>query len=102
VKYKFLQFIYEVRRFIPNSGYGNGGHFSDGHYERERKWIDKIDSKYGNKFSQLIPNDKRYGRDDYSPAVNSIWVEIEVGFDPNYDKKFHYPKYGTNEYYLVS
>jgi hypothetical protein len=26
----------------------------------------------------------------------------EIGFDPNYDKKFHYPKYGTNEYYLVS
>ncbi len=27
--------------------------------------------------------------------------DMEVGFDPNYDKKYHYPKYGTNYYYLV-
>lgn len=74
---EFLNFIYDVRKWVPNNGWGNAGYFEDGHYQRERKWIDSIDKKYGNKFSNLIPVDKRFGSGDYSPAVNSIWVEID-------------------------
>lgn len=74
---EFLNFIYDIRRYIPNSGYANAGYFSDGHYERERKWINDKDKKYGGKFSSLIPIDKRFGSNDYSPAVESIWVEID-------------------------
>lgn len=71
----FLHFIYDMRKFIPNSAWENAGHFEDGHYQRERKWINEIDKKYGNRFSQLIPSDKRYRGDDYAPAVDSIWIE---------------------------
>lgn len=75
----FLHFIYDVRNFIPKSGYAKAGHFSDGHYERQRNWIEKIDKKYDNRFSSLVPSDVRY-RDNtrhggYTPAVNAIWVE---------------------------
>lgn len=73
----FLQFIFDIRKFIPNSGWENAGHFLDGHYERERKWIDKIDQKYGNKFGSMIPNDIHYKSTDYTPRVNSIHVEID-------------------------
>jgi len=72
---EFLKFIYDVRKFIPDSGWANAGHFSDGHYERERKWIEKVDSKYGNKFSHLIPNDRKFGGGDYSPSIEHIWIE---------------------------
>jgi hypothetical protein len=71
----FLHFIYDMRKFSPNSAWENAGHFEDGHYQRERKWIDKIDKKYGGRFSQLVPNDTRYRNGDYAPAVESIWVE---------------------------
>lgn len=71
----FLHFIYDMRKFIPNSAWANAGHFSDGHYERQRKWIDEIDKKYGGRFSQLVPGDKHYRSTDYAPAVEHIWVE---------------------------
>jgi hypothetical protein len=74
----FLHFIYDIRKFIPNSAWANAGHFEDGHYQRERKWIDEIDKKYGGRFSQLVPSDnsnRNRGDRSYTPAVNSIWVE---------------------------
>lgn len=73
---KFLQFIFDFRKFIPNSGWENAGHFSDGHYERKRKWAEKIDKEYGNKFAHMIPNDIYYRSTDYTPSVESIHVEI--------------------------
>ena len=73
----FLHFIYDMRNFIPNSAWANAGHFEDGHYQRERKWIDSVDKKYGGKFSQLVPNDRKYRNSDYAPVVNSIWVEVD-------------------------
>ena len=73
---EFLNFIYDIRKFVPNGAWANAGHFEDGHYQRERKWIKSIDAKYGNKFSQFVPNDRHYKSSDYSPAVNNIWVEV--------------------------
>lgn len=99
---KFLQFIFEVRKFIPNSGWKKAGYFSDGHYERERKWIDKIDQKYDNKFSHMIPNDIWYRSTDYTPHVDSIHVEIDgVVHNIIWEKalkltnKINLPKIGT-------
>jgi hypothetical protein len=72
----FLNFIYDMRKFIPNSGYGNSGHFSDGHHERLREWINEVDKKYGNRFSQLVPSDRKYRvGGDYAPKIEHIWVE---------------------------
>lgn len=72
----FLHFIYDIRHFVPNAAYGNQGYFEDGHYQRERKWVNSIDAKYGNKYSSMIPNDIHYGSNNYTPSVESVHVEI--------------------------
>lgn len=72
----FLHFIYDIRKFVPNSAYENQGYFEDGHYQRQRKWVEEIDSKYGNRFSDMIPNDNHYRGSDYTPSVDSIHIEL--------------------------
>lgn len=72
---EFLNFIWDIRKFIPNSAWENLGHFEDGHYQRQSKWIKQIDKKYGNKFSDYIPGDKYYKSNDYHPGVQGIFVE---------------------------
>lgn len=69
----FLHFIYDIRKFVP---YENQGYFEDGHYQRQRKWVEEIDSKYGNRFSDMIPNDNHYRGSDYTPSVDSIHIEL--------------------------
>jgi hypothetical protein len=79
---EFLNFIYELRNFIPNIGYENLGHFSDSHYEMLDKWIKEVDFKYGSKFSSFIPVDKYYGTGhdgnslNYRAKIAAIHVEI--------------------------
>lgn len=38
--------------------------------------LKKIDGKYGNRFSDMIPNDNHYRSGAYTPSVDSIHVEI--------------------------
>lgn len=78
----FLQFIFDLRNFTPDSGWKNVGHFSHRHNERERKWVNEIDKKYNNKFGSMIPNDIWYKSNDYTPSINSIHTTIDG--DPHY------------------
>ena len=73
---EFLNFIYDIRKFVPNTAYENQGYFEDGHYQRERKWVEKVDQKYENKFSNMIPDDRYYRSSDYRPKIEDIHVEI--------------------------
>lgn len=33
--------------------------------------------------------------------ITTSYPSEGVGFDPNFEIKYHYPKYGTNDFYLV-
>lgn len=75
----FLNYTYDLREFIPNQGYEKLGYFEIGHKRRKRSWVNKIDSKYNNKFVDYIPQDEVYGknRDYYLSRIEHVWVEID-------------------------
>ena len=73
----FLQFIYEVRRFVPNKGYGKTGYFSDSHYEREAAWVEEVANKHNPDFLNYMEMDRYYDRGDYYAVVDNIYVKID-------------------------
>jgi hypothetical protein len=72
----FLDFIYDFRRFVKGRGYENLGHFSDSHEERLAEWLKEVDAKHGNKFTDYVEMDKKYGTGDYSAKVEHIWTVL--------------------------
>ena len=75
----FLNYTYDLRQFIPNQGYENLGYFAKGHERRIESWVNKIDSKYNNRFVDYIPQDEVYGKHRYYlSSIEYVWVEIDI------------------------
>lgn len=94
---EFLNFIYDLREFIPDSGFGNVGYFED-HIDINH--LNTINKKFNNKFDNFIPIEE-----NVLPNITSMHVEIDElplniiwGKALNKTKKINLPKIGDKFY----
>jgi hypothetical protein len=72
---KYLDFIFDVRKFIPNRGYKNLGYFEDGYHEGKGEWVRKIAEKHNPEFIDYMEIDGS-GPSDHYANIEDIYVKI--------------------------
>ena len=70
--HRFLDYIFDMKGWVSNSGYNNLGFFEDGHYQKESKHVNEINNQYNNEFDDYLVADKRFSYPRAS--IDAIWL----------------------------